>query len=722
MRSDTYARVSKRKLLTALLAAACFLLLLLTADTYYAEEAASQPSASVTACQLTGKRKLQVKATLTASRSIPKKTIYLFALEAGASNKKIKASIKPLKTLKLKKTSVEPMSLTINVKKSKTAIRDIVNSKFVLAIRKGKGKYQIISAPRYITNPYRAAKYNYAFPTVNSKKGLQVSGTMPEDANELNIRHSVLNIVFSEMIATSAEHSKEKAYSYKYRGKKYWFKKSVIQSYDRQLLELKQSDAVVSAVLLLGRRSDLDYLIPPGGRVSGHSFYAWNMNDKKARGQLEAAVSFLAERYASKKAENGRIVNWIVGNEVDSYSTWNYAGNLSLTNYARLYAAAFRMVYNTVASTYKNARVYISLDHLWNTKIAGGFTASSMLEAFVSALEEGGYIPWNLAYHPYSSPLTEPKFWENKNKQLTDELTSPVINMGNLSLLTNYIRSHYGAGCRIILSEQGFTSKQKDKDVSAEQSAAIVYSYYLTESDPQVDSFIMNRQVDHVVEEKQGLALGLWNNDAISDASTKKPAWSVFKYMDTNSTESVASPALSVIGAEKWEDLIPGYNASAYMKTTIDQANLTVIGGYKVRGKIASGWKAYGPVLKNVTVNKKKKTYSVSRAGGNRNRGFGFVQNFKKKLSFSNKPVFVLNLKAEGAKAGKVIAKVRFLSGTHVLECEQEIKAGKNTKLGVSLAAWPYRSKVSRIEVSVVCPQGWNSGASVTMKNPGRAK
>lgn len=88
-----------------------------------------------------------------------------------------------------------------------------------------------------------------------------------------------------------------------------------------------------------------------------------------------------------------------------------------------------------------------------------------MLDKFASKLRAGGNISWNLAYHPYSSPLTEPRFWANTNRQLTKSLSSPVINMGNIQILTNYIRQKYGSKTRIILSEQGYTSVQNGKNV-----------------------------------------------------------------------------------------------------------------------------------------------------------------------------------------------------------------------------------------------------------------
>ena len=201
------------------------------------------------------------------------------------------------------------------------------------------------------------------------------------------------------------------------------------------------SSSVNSAVLLLSWRSDLTSLIYPQGRQQGHAFYAWNTKDRSARKQLQATLNFLARRYSTSTKKYGQISNWIIGNEVNNYNTYNYAGSQTLRQYSQIYADQFRLAYNTLVSVYSNARVYISLDHLWNTNYVNGtFASRKMLDSFASKIRAGGNLQWNLAYHPYSSPLTEPRFWANTNGQLTKSLTTPVNNKGIIRLLTSYIR------------------------------------------------------------------------------------------------------------------------------------------------------------------------------------------------------------------------------------------------------------------------------------------
>lgn len=678
--------------------------------------AASKP-VKISSCKLSSASKIKVTAKLSNTAAVPGSKCYLFALPFGKTG--ISSGTKPVQAKKKAKT----MNFSCALNKTKSSSGLYAN--FVIAAKK-TGKYVIVSDTKYVSNPGKTAKYKYKFPTVSSKKGLQINADMLEDAVELNVRHATVNFVFNEMFAEKRERNSKTSFAYTYQGKTYWFRKYVIHSYDRQLKALKESNAVVSAILLLGWRDDLKNLIYPTGREKGHFSYAWNTGNASARRQLQAALSFLSERYASSSAKYGRVVNWIVGNEVNNYTTYNYAGNKTLEQHAQIYANAFRMTYNTVTSVYANARVYISLDHLWNTNtVRGSFASRKMLDAFAAAIKRQGYIRWNLAYHPYSSPLTEPKFWENKNQQVTRSLTTPVINMANISLLTSYIRSTYGADTRIILSEQGFTSVQNyKKNVEKEQSAAIVYSYYLTESEDMIDSFIMNRHVDHQVEIAQGLNLGLWTTTKTSAtewADTKKDAWTVFKYMDTNQSPTFSDAYLAQIGAKSWTQLVPGYNTSLYSKTSLSSAPLEIVSSYKRSGTIASKWSKYGAASKQKKAGKALR--AVHDNSRNRNSLWGFSQSFSKKLSFGSAPRFCATLTASGATGSHVAVKIRFYSGKKILESTGLIPANKKVRLSVSLRNWKYRKSVTKIQVLLAPASGtWKKNAYLDMESVGTAK
>lgn len=550
---------------------------------------------------------------------------------------------------------------------------------------------------------------------------------MMEDAEELNVRNSVINIDFSQLIAPPALQNSRYSYSWKYQGQTYWFVKDSVSYYDRQLLALNSTSSVNSAVLLLSWRSDLTSLIYPQGRQQGHAFYAWNTKDRSARKQLQATLNFLARRYSTSTKKYGQISNWIIGNEVNNYNTYNYAGSQTLRQYSQIYADQFRLAYNTLVSVYSNARVYISLDHLWNTNYVNGtFASRKMLDSFASKIRAGGNLQWNLAYHPYSSPLTEPRFWANTNGQLTKSLTTPVINMGNIRLLTSYIRQKYGSKTRIILSETGYTSVQRKHNVENLQAAAVAYSYLLAESDNMIDSLIIHRQIDHKEEIKQGLNLGLWTTDARSadfeSANTKKRSWSVFKYMDSSRSASETAFIPSTIGVSNWKSLIPSYSSKLYNKSNCTIGALEQVNAYRRGASIYQRWSPYGAVTtSHKTGNTFTALHDIRR---NKNSLWGFSQKMKRSLSFKSYPNFCTTLRASGAQNGYVQIKLRFYSGKHIFECARIVPADQTVRLKTSLAKWKYRSKVTKIQVMAAPVNGsqWNANAQLVMNAPVRSR
>ena len=123
----------------------------------------------------------------------------------------------------------------------------------------------------------------------------------------------------------------------------------------------------------------------------------FNTKSKKARLQLEATCSFLAERYSG----NAYVTNWVVGNEVNAYQDWNYAGLKNIQEYARAYAEEYRLVATCMKSMYQNARVYISLDNNWTRTTTGVYAGKKFLNLFAQELEKEGKIGFHIAYHPF---------------------------------------------------------------------------------------------------------------------------------------------------------------------------------------------------------------------------------------------------------------------------------------------------------------------------------
>ena len=442
---------------------------------------------------------------------------------------------------------------------------DRLYSKFVLAAYDGT-EYKAISEPHYITNPEAVAKNTEAFKDPLTKKGLNIEIDMLEDAFDLGVKHVTTNIAFSQIMGTGIE--------YEYDGKIYHFNKAIMDDYDRTISALSNKGMTVTVIILNDWNPNRPDLIYPGTKKSSNAFYyMFNGANEAGFEQTRAIAAFLADHYSGKDSNHGKVSNWIIGNEINNQQ-WNYMGSMDLTNYVKVYQQAFRIFYTAIKSTNANDRVYFSLDYNWMNEIDGKlkYGGKEIVDSFNSIANVQGQMEWGLAYHPYPCPMRESEFWDDPKATglFTNDFNSPVINFANLNVLTDYfnqeaLKAPSGNVRHIILTEQGFTSYSPTRgDIPEIQAAAYAYSYYLVDSNPYIDAYTVSRQVDAPSEAKQGLKFGLWECDMNQPdkivATKRKKIWQVFRDIDKkNSTLETSEFAKSIIGIEKWSDVIPNF-------------------------------------------------------------------------------------------------------------------------------------------------------------------
>ena len=92
----------------------------------------------------------------------------------------------------------------------------------------------------------------------------------------------------------------------------------------------------------------------------------------------------------------------------------------------------------------------------------------------------------------------------------------------------------------------------------------IAYAYYLADSNPLIDAFIMSRQVDAPSEVAASCSFGLWScdmskpNDIVP--TMRKQSWTVYKNIDDRKrTLETTEKYKKYIGIEKWSDVIPDF-------------------------------------------------------------------------------------------------------------------------------------------------------------------
>lgn len=442
--------------------------------------------------------------------------------------------------------------------------RDRLFSSFVALREGGASLAAAVGLPRFVERFENVATYNTPFPIVSSKKGLQVQ--MVDDAIALGIKHAALNINFSQMIDLSR---RTNSFPWDVDGHTIHFHRGYIESLDRQIGPLAEKGIVISLILLVYQAGDAELnrllLHPNYDKSAPNRLGAFNTVTEEGARHFRACVEFLADRYAREPRYGGRVVNFILGNEVNSHWFWANMGRVAMETFAEDYLRTARIANTALRKTSSSARLYLSLEHHWNIRYPGGdarqtFAGRPFLEYFNRRAKAQGDFDWHLAFHPYPENLFEPRTWNDKSATTNDN--TPRITFKNLELLPRFLRQpdflHHGQPRRIILSEQGFHTVDKP-DGERWQAAGYAYAYYKTANLPDIDSFILHRHVDHGAE--GGLNLGLWARNtagkSIAEPARKKLIYDVFLKADTDQWREAFEFALPIIGIQRWEELLP---------------------------------------------------------------------------------------------------------------------------------------------------------------------
>lgn len=448
------------------------------------------------------------------------------------------------------------VDLTFSVNLNYNSANSRLCSKFVVAVKKD-GAFMPISQPGYITNPEAIAKYSPSFGNTTSKKGLLVD---PEklrtpELDDLGVKHAAYNIPLSRILGNTSNAYYPTVY-YTYNGRSYAFNGQIIAEYDYIFSTLTNKGITTTAIILNDIHPGYMELIHPKARSGGHApYYAFNSTDEDGTEYIAAIGSFLANRYSG--SGHGKVMNWVIGNEINARKEWNYIEYMDTEHYVDEYARAFRIFYNSIVSVNGNARLYISLDQQWGKSLYSnnGYSSKEILDEFNRNISAGGNIDWGVAYHPYNYPLTSAKAWSTSGKAgsyVLESETSPVITIKNIHVLTDYLQKEEyltdsGEVRHVILSEMGYTSSA-GQDL---QSASFVYAYKVIEANRYIDSMLFSRQTDASSEVAQGLALGI-----NTLGGGRKSIYTAFKYVDTAESAKYTDFALRVIGISNWNEVI----------------------------------------------------------------------------------------------------------------------------------------------------------------------
>jgi hypothetical protein len=360
-----------------------------------------------------------------------------------------------------------------------------------------------------------SSRYNELYPAAASKKGLQVE--LVDDALALGIKHAAQNINLTALFVLSPS---ESDVTFVHEGETFRFRRDYLESMDRQIKTLSQAGVLVNLIVLsyASGRPEVDRVVlhPKYDPTAPNRLGAFNTVTPEGRKWFSACLSFLAERWSRPDQQYGRVVGYILSNEVNSHWYWSNMGRVTMHEFADDHLRTVRLAHRMIRQQSSWARVYLSLDHHWNIRYPAGdrdqtFAGREFLEYFAHRARVEGDFDWHLAFHPYPENLFKPDFWNDKTA--TTNASTPRITFKNLEVLAEFMSRpelHYaGKSRRIILSEQGFHTPEGEQGEQL-QAAAYCFAYKKVEALAAIDAFILHRHVDH--DGEGGLLLGLRRN------------------------------------------------------------------------------------------------------------------------------------------------------------------------------------------------------------------
>ena len=284
---------------------------------------------------------------------------------------------------------------------------------------------------------------------------------------------------------------------------------------------------------------------PTAKSPDSHPIKANPINQYMLNANDEAGVNGLIADMVNY-ATNSNIQDYVIGNEVNE-RCWNYMAYTDWDTYMRKYVQVFRVCYTAIKSVNPNARVYVSIDQVWN-KNANSYEyidGYDFMLKFNDLIRTNGNLDWDMAIHPYPNPLYYPKFWDmsgvaNGKKFTAQVASNQVLTFQNLSIVTDMLQQpaflNRGGQVRdVIISEIGMGS---NGGVEA-QAAGLAAAWAAFERNPFITQFMyLEYDVNGFFPTLQGKSIEVWNA------------------LGTDKEAEVMDWAKKVIGIKDWAEVL----------------------------------------------------------------------------------------------------------------------------------------------------------------------
>ena len=464
---------------------------------------------------------------------------------------------------------------TITIDRFTTEGYDNLYNKFILA-KDGN----LAAGPFFVSNIESERNYEQKI-TATTKKGILSQGN--DELLNLGVGWTEYNINPNNFIypneyvdsegnivpIDNSNLSENDAITFESNGQTYYFRKSVIENMDKDLLFCKENNIKVVYIVyylkILDQMHAPYFMTYPEARdYDKNKIFAIDTSTELGANYFTAAMEFMAERYSREDGEFGWVHRFVIGNEIDLSSEWNPVFNynekepLDTKQYLEEYARTLRIAEQATKRYYSDSMVLVSNCDSWNgnrTALAS-YSAKELYDYLNAKVSYQGNYNWGIAGHPYPKDLSAAAYLEEEvgSADVNGDIdTSLYITWTNLEIYDIYLSQEHllfnGQIRKVYLTEGGVSSGGYNSPTASRnelcQAAGIAYAYYKSMSLECIDAFIYYKLIDSAAD-GGGCNFGIY-----TDSMQQKASYEVFKYIDTQYSFDVANEYLSSIKFRK---------------------------------------------------------------------------------------------------------------------------------------------------------------------------
>lgn len=394
--------------------------------------------------------------------------------------------------------------------------KDELHAMYLAVSVRTDGTHAIIAPPFQVQNPERAAAVSEGF-----ARGAK--GFAPADLSLAGDSGTGVTVVKLE--AEKAFAAKSSAERFTWNGEAYYLNKAYFAGLSRQITALHDAG---TAVMLRITGVDAEFTAELSTALAADEYIDYS----SATGEPDGSdfLGALSAWAGKNLAADGRLAGIIVGeyaNLIDgSIRTMNDAVGAA--------ARSLRTVYNNLAAYNASARVCLSVSDLYTCDPATDRDELGLLEfvpALLSEIGRNGMFPFRLCID---------SVW-----RVADEAGAVYVSECDCTALTKLLDASGGSAVRLIFCDQTYLQFPITKIKFSEASAWFVRGYYAALANDRIDAYI---------------AVTGGDLDKIGE---------VVRVIDTEDGSAAADLALLTLGAEKWSEVVPGFDPSDVPLTDI---------------------------------------------------------------------------------------------------------------------------------------------------------